>query len=159
MSNSARRKFRAPLHSWLQRITWVGMVSTIGLLSGWVPGLSQDFSSLAWSTAVYAQSSFSNDQVDSYAQVVLEMEPLRQRYYKQVKRLLGGTVPEDVCRQETLPKPVRRICDSFFKESEQIIEKRLSTGEFNQITRRAQTDSALKNRIQQALIRLQQNRR
>lgn len=160
MSNIAQQMFRGSLNYLVRRVGWVGVISTMGILSGWLPGLSNDVLTLTGSPAAYAQSSFSNDQVNNYAQAVLAMEPLRQRSYQQVQRLMGGKTPDDVCRQEGLPNPVRIICDRFFQESAEIIKgNRLSLNEFNQITQRAQNDSALKNRIQQALIRFQQNRR
>jgi hypothetical protein len=118
-----------------------------------MPGLAKDFSVVEFSTAAYAQSA---TQVSHYAEAVLEMEPLRQKSYREVRRIMGGNVPDETCRQGGLSKPVKAICDRFFRESADIIQKNnLSINEFNEITQRAQSDPGLKSRIQKELIRQQ----
>lgn len=125
----------------------------MGLLSGWVPGLSQDLSTVVFDTATYAQSA---EQVQRYARAVLMMEPVRQTAYQEVQRIMKGSVPGDVCRQGSVPRSVKDICSRFYTRSAQIIlSNRLSIADFNSITRRLQGDAGLRNRIQQEMVRQQ----
>lgn len=125
----------------------------MGLLSGWVPGLSHDLSTIAFGTATYAQSS---EQVQRYSRSVLMMEPVRQTAYREVQRIMKGSVPGDVCRQGAVPRSVKDICSRFYTRSAQIIlNNRLSISEFNDITRRLQGDSGLRNRVQEEMKRQQ----
>jgi hypothetical protein len=124
-------------------------------LTGVVPSWSGRVESqVVWSSTAFAQS---NGKIRNYAGAVLEIEPLRKRAYREVRRMMNGTLPNDVCRQGQLPGNVRSICTDFFDESANIIRKNnLSIGEFNEFTQRSQSDSGLMNQIQQELIRLQQ---
>ncbi len=123
-------------------------------LTGVVPSWSgRGDSQVVWSSTAFAQSS---GKIRNYAGAVLEIEPLRKRAYREVRRMMNGNLPNDVCRQGQLPGNVRSICTDFFDESANIIRKNnLSIGEFNEFTQRSQSDSGLMNQIQQELIRLQ----
>jgi hypothetical protein len=124
-------------------------------LTGIVPSWSGRLDSpMVWSSAAFAQSA---GKIRSYAGAVLEIEPLRRRAYRDVRRIMNGNLPNDVCRQGQLPGNVQSICTGFFDESANIIRKNnLSIGEFNDLTQRSQSDSSLMNLIQQELIRQQQ---
>jgi hypothetical protein len=125
-------------------------------LTGAVPSWSGrvDSQAATWSSAAFAQSM---SKIRNYAGAVLEIEPLRRKAYREVRRMMNGNLPNDVCRQGQLPGNVRSICSDFFDESANIIRKNnLSIGEFNEFTQRSQSDSGLMNQIQQELIRLQQ---
>ncbi len=124
-------------------------------LTGAVPSWSGRVDShVVWSSTASAQST---GKIRSYAGAVLEIEPLRKKAYREVRRVMNGNLPNDVCRQGQLPGNVRSICTDFFDESANIIRKNnLSIGEFNEFTQRSQSDSGLMNQIQKELIRLQQ---
>lgn len=142
----------------LSRLSAIGLVSALGVLSGWVPGFSSHQSLMVFDAPSYAQSAISNDDIVRYARTVLDMEPLRQASYQSVKRQMNG-VPGNVCRQGNVSASVKGVCNRFLNQSAQIIKKHgLSTEEYNAITRRLGSDKGLRNRIQKELIR-QQNRR
>lgn len=123
----------------------------IGVVPSWS---GRADSPITWSTAAFAQSA---NKIRSYAGAVLEIEPLRRRAYRDVRRMMNGNLPNDVCRQEQVPGNVRSICADFFDESANIIRRNnLSISEFNDLTQRSQSDSSLMNQIQQELIRQQQ---
>jgi hypothetical protein len=140
-------------------VQWWGillLVSSSGWLTGIVPGWSGETAHLSWSTAVWAQTA---NQIRNYAGAVLDIEPLRRKAYRDVRHMLKGTVPSDVCRLGQLPGTVNSVCSSFFDESADIIRRNnLSINEFNDITQRSKTDPKLMNQIQQELIRQQQER-
>ena len=123
-------------------------------LTGLVPSWSGQIDApLVWSSAASAQSI---SKVRNYAGAVLEIEPLRRKAFRDVRRMMNGNLPNDVCRQGQLPSNVRSICTDFFDESANIIRKNnLSITEFNDLTQRSQSDSGLMNQIQQELIRQQ----
>lgn len=144
------------VHAFVSRTVLVGMLSAGAVLSGWVPGLSKDLSTVVVGTAAYAQS-VSNDQVVKYARAVLRMEPVRQSSFREFQRLTGGNVPPD-CRRSGLPNNVEYVCKRFFTRSAEILQDSgLSIGEFNAITERLQNDAELKQRIQRELMRQQNN--
>jgi hypothetical protein len=139
-------------------VQWWGILLLMsgGLLTGIVPGWSGDTAHLSWSTIVLAQTA---NQIRNYAGAVLDIEPLRRKAYRDVRHMMKGTVPSDVCRLGQLPGTVNSVCSSFFDESADIIRKNnLSINEFNDITQRSKTDPKLMNQIQQELIRQQQLR-
>jgi len=154
MLNSTLPVAHKPLNSLVSRLSLIGTISAIGLLSGWVPGLSQDFSTLVFNTATYAQSA---EQVTQYAKAVLQIEPVRQEALAEAKQIMGGSVPSNVCRQSSIPNTVESVCKTFLSRSAEIIKSSgLTISEFNQITMRLQKDSGLRDRMRQELIRLQQ---
>lgn len=153
MLNFAQSNFGEARNRWLSRASLIGVLSAVGVLSGWVPGLSKDFSTVVFETTAQAQSS---SQVKKYARAVLDMEPLRQSSYREFTRLTGGNMPTEACRRGGLPNDVEYVCKRFFSRSAEIIEKNgLSIAEFNSITSKLQRDGSLKQRIQQELMRQQ----
>lgn len=151
MSNFVRASSH-PRHRSMTKIFWLSMLSSVGLLSGVVPGISKDFSQLSFDFSAQAQSA---EQISSYAKAVLEGEPVRLKYLNQARKVMGGSVPENVCRQSNVPGPIKGICARFFSESADVINRNISSQEFNQITQRAQSDANLRRRIQQEMIRQQ----
>lgn len=130
-----------------------GMLSATALLSGTAPQLARQASDYVLGAPAYAQS---GPEVSRYASAAYEIEKLRQSRYSEAKRLMGGNVPGDVCRQPDIPGNVREICNNFLKESAEIIKRNgLSTAQFNAITRKKDSDAALQRQIQQELLRLQ----
>jgi hypothetical protein len=110
------------------------------------------YTSLGLDSAAYAQS----NPVTQYARAAYEIERLRQSKYAEAKRIMGGTVPDDVCRQSNIPQPVRDICTELMDASADIIKRNgLSGRQFNDLTRQRETDPVLQQQIQAELLRLQ----
>lgn len=157
MFKSAQGKLGSMSKNRLSRAALIVVLSVGSLVTGWVPGLSKDFSTIVVGTAAYAQS-INSSQVTRYAQAVLEMEPVRQSSYREFRRLTGGNIPPEACRRGGLPNDVEYVCKRFFTRSADIIQSNgLSIAEFNEITQRLQSDAGLRQRIQKEMIR-QQNR-
>uniref|UniRef100_B8HU30 DUF4168 domain-containing protein n=1 Tax=Cyanothece sp. (strain PCC 7425 / ATCC 29141) TaxID=395961 RepID=B8HU30_CYAP4 len=106
------------------------------------------------------QTTISTDQVSSYARAVLSIEPIRRRYYQQAQQVMKGAVPKNSClgnNRANVPQELEDICSSYLSESKTVIEKnKLTLEQFNEITMRARSDTALNSRIQQELVRQQQ---
>lgn len=135
------------------RFAWASVLSVAGLLFGVVPQ-AQNPLQLASDSVAYAQGA--DPQITSYARAAREIERLRQQQYGEAKKLMGGNVPGDVCRQQDIPATVRDICNKFLQESAAIIQRNgLDVRQFNELTRRKDNDPALQRQIQSELIRLQ----
>ena len=95
-----------------------GAVSTLGLL----------FTSVA-----QAQSPA---DIAQYTTVLQQIEPQRMKYMAEVKRLMGGNPPENVCQQGNIPSKVREICDRFDSNSRTILQKSgMPVSKFNDVIR------------------------
>jgi len=95
-----------------------GAVSTVGLFFA---GVAQ-----AQSPADIAQ----------YTTVARQIELQRMQDIAEVKRLMGGNVPENVCQQGNLPSKVREICDRFDTHSRTILQKNgMPVAKFNDVVR------------------------
>ncbi|MCS6782850.1 MAG: DUF4168 domain-containing protein [Gloeomargarita sp. SKYBB_i_bin120] len=110
---------------------------------------------LSLSRPVVAQSTWSDERIQRYAQIVLELEPIRQAHLEEARRLLGTiNTSGNLCAERNLPAPVRNVCDRFFEKSQRLVEQRgLTVQEFNAITMQAQQDPNLSKRIQDAMLR------
>jgi hypothetical protein len=102
-----------------------------------------------------------SNEVISYAQAVLGMEPARQQAFDEIKKIMGGQeIPKIVCNDPksigSLPKKAQDIAVNYCQRSQKIVQDSGFTIErFNQITTDIQSDEDLKGRISKALIDLQ----
>ncbi|MBD2296925.1 DUF4168 domain-containing protein [Anabaena sphaerica FACHB-251] len=102
-----------------------------------------------------------NTEVTNYAQSVLAMEPKRQQAFEEIKKLIGGKeIPKIVCNDpssmNSLPNKAKDIAVNYCNDSQKIVAAHNLTFErFNQITVEYQNNNALKQRIYNTLIRLQ----
>ncbi|BCX12689.1 MAG: hypothetical protein KatS3mg067_1627 [Thermosynechococcus sp.] len=99
-------------------------------------------------------------EITTYARVVLEIEPIRQKYYRQAQAAFQGQVPRNSCfgmNPQNMPRGLETICANYGREAMQVLRKyNMSLEQFNAITLRAQQDGAFSQRIQAEMLRLQQ---
>lgn len=138
----------------LLRVGAIGVLSSFSLLSGVAPHLAQRPDALLSDAVAFAQT---DPSVTSYANAAYQIERLRQQKFKKVKEQFpDGNVPANVCQQQDIPASVRTICDEFMKESSDIIKNSgLTIAQFNDITRRKTSDTALQQQIDTELLRIQ----
>ncbi|MBD1870893.1 DUF4168 domain-containing protein [Cyanobacteria bacterium FACHB-471] len=147
----------------------IGILSTVSLVSGLVPGFQANSldrtATVAISNSAYAQANAISDQeVEDYARSVLAIEPIRQETYNQIKQIIGNRdVPAIACHQSNslnnLNRNIREIAVNYCNQSIAIVEQNnLDIGRFNLITTSQQSDAQLRERIQRALIQLQSRR-
>lgn len=129
---------------------------------GWgvVPDLTRPASRL-FDVAALAQN-VSDDEVQNYARAILDMEPIRQSAYNDIKKIVTpGSPPNIVCSTNStfsgLPGNARQIAVSYCNRSREIVQDSgLSIERFNQITSQIQGgDVDLERRIQSAMRDLQ----
>lgn len=146
------KRLSAQTFPWLKQTLLVGTLTSLTLLSGVLSPLSQLALTGALPGAVHAQS---DDLIVRYAQAAYEMEQFRRRDYAEVKRIMSGNVPEDVCDRGNIPAPVQAICGRFAERFDPILRKHgLSRADFNSVHRRA-NDPSVQQRIQQELLKIQ----
>lgn len=148
---------RPSLNRMLSKSLIVGVVSTVGLLSGFVPELSGKSPTLNFHASVYAQS---DGDVQNFARAAYTIEKRRLAVSEEVKKITGS-VPDIACNQpdrlESFPGNVRGIIVDFCNFSRQTIEKSgLTVQQFNDIMTRRQSDPQLQERINAAIRGLQQ---
>lgn len=145
-----------------------------GIMSGWLGmvGLPATVvgSHTPWATQpAIAQTNIANEEITQYAQAVLLIDQYRNDAYTEIKDILL-TVEMNVseiginCSDADLsrvPRSVRRdvrnILVEYCNQSQDAVEATgLSPRRFNEITEAHESDQTVFERIQQELIRLQQ---
>ncbi|MCC5641124.1 DUF4168 domain-containing protein [Nostoc sp. CHAB 5844] len=144
--------FRDPLKNLLPRNFFFGVLATASLFA----------STLTFTVKADAQTpAVNNNEIVSYAQAVLAMEPSRQQAFSEIKKLIGGgEIPQIVCNDpksiNSLPRKARDIAVNYCNRSQKIVEENgLTIERFNKITMEIQNDNNLKRQIYNTLIRLQ----
>ncbi|MBE9004277.1 DUF4168 domain-containing protein [Fortiea sp. LEGE XX443] len=152
MKRIANLVFQNTLESLLTRTCLFGVMATASLFA----------STLIFTGKAHAQTPVvNNNEIVSYAQAVLAMEPSRQQAFGEIKKLIGGReIPQIVCNDpksiNNLPQKARNIAVNYCNRSQQIVEENgLSIERFNKITVEIQNDNNLKRQIYNTLIRLQ----
>jgi hypothetical protein len=114
-----------PRPHWIQTLI-VGTCSILSVAVGILP-------------AQISQAQQSPADLEQYTNIAMQIERQRMQDYAEVKKLMGGTVPDNVCQKSDIPPKVREICDRFDKNSRDIIQASgMSIGKFNEITRYCQ---------------------
>ncbi len=142
------------------RLRWIAGIS-IGLLASvWLP------LSTFWQSG-YAQS-FTEEEISTYAAVVLAMEEIRRQAYADISDLLI-IANEDVTRHDlrcvnansleqmprTVRSQVRRLLINYCNDAKNLVEETGLTAQlFNAITAAHREDEALTEQIQLEIIRL-----
>jgi hypothetical protein len=151
------------LGRYLRRIFFSSILASTALVWGMAPEFSYHSPRISFSYTAYSQD-ISDQQVANYARAVLKIEDNRQQAYANIQRILGKKPPEIAChRRESLrnlPSEAQKIAVSYCNNSVAIVENSgLTRSQFNDITRRLRTDSSLKKRVQDALIRIQREQK
>jgi hypothetical protein len=120
------------IHPVLKRSLVLGAFSSIAVLAGWAPNLSQPDNPFG-SAASAQEPSFTR-----YVRAAVATEELRQPLEEQVRQLTGGALPRDVCRNlgqvsGDIRDDVKKLCQQFSRDAARIVfkEQKLSRDEFN----------------------------
>ncbi|MBW4561904.1 MAG: DUF4168 domain-containing protein [Mojavia pulchra JT2-VF2] len=144
------------------RISWQRLLSQTLSYSA-IATTSLVASALVLSSKANAQtpSPVNNNEINSYAQAVLAMEPARQQAFDEIKKIIGGReIPKIVCNDSqsisTLPKKAQDIAVNYCTRSLKIVQDNgLSIDRFNKITLELQNDNNLKTQVYNRLIDIQ----
>ena len=143
------------LNRTLTRSLMASLLALIGILHGCniVPTFSrQDPSST---------SEITDTDIVNYARTVLTIESQRQIAYQQIEDIIDDLPPEIACDSpksfRKLPNEVQKIAVDFCNSSKTIAKERgLTASKFNVMTQKAQGDKTLKQQIQNAMVKIQQ---
>ncbi|MBD1913725.1 MULTISPECIES: DUF4168 domain-containing protein [unclassified Leptolyngbya] len=158
------RSLAIPVHPRISRWLTISALSATGLLMGWVPNLSLTPNVAIMGQSAQAQAAISDADIRNYARSVLTIESRRQEALQNLRNASPNQqVPNIRCNDRNslngLPRQARTIAVEYCTVSQQVVEQNsLTIQRFNQITAAQQGDRNLAQRIQQELIRLQQNR-
>ncbi|MDJ0619156.1 MAG: DUF4168 domain-containing protein [Calothrix sp. MO_192.B10] len=102
-------------------------------------------------------------EIRNYADVLLKMEPQRQRAFEEIKKTLPnrrGGVPTIVCNDNNsingLPGRARSIAVRFCQRYQRIVEDNdMDIDRFNEITESLTNNDELKNSIYERLLEIQ----
>lgn len=161
-----------PVPQGVSRWLAIATLSATGVLLGWAPNFSTGSLTPQWEQAAHAlwfdagakQTNISDADIRNYARAVLSIESRRQAAFRAMQQVLPNRqVPNIRCDERSslngLPREARQIAVDYCTESQQVVEDLgLTIDQFNRITAAQQNDGSLAERIQQELIRLQQNR-
>ncbi|OUL27830.1 hypothetical protein BV378_08710 [Nostoc sp. RF31YmG] len=145
--------FQRSLQQMLSQSLSYSALATVGLVA----------SALIVSSKANAQTPqpVNTNEITSYAQAVLAMEPARQQAFDEIKKLMGEReIPKIVCNDSksigSLPKKAQDIAVNYCQRSQKIVEDNgLTIERFNKITVDIQSDDNLKRQISNTLIRIQ----
>lgn len=109
----------------LFRTVMVGSLSALGVCSA-----------ILSAQVSHAQSP---NELAQYTNIARQIERQRLQDYAEVKRIMGGNVPANVCQRGDVPPQVREICGRFESDSRDIITRSgMSVAKFNELTRYCQ---------------------
>lgn len=153
------------------RFVAIGLISLVGTALS-VPSLSitdadENYAySLNIGQPAFAQAStVTDDEVARYARAILDIEPVRQDATELLSSILGtDNLPAVMCNDESsygdFSREARQVVVDYCSQSQEIVESyQLTIRRFNAITEQQRTNRALRNRIQQELLRIQTSSR
>ena len=144
----------------LSRFIIANTLALFSIFGGWIPEFRWQPTTLVLQQFAYSQE-YSADKINRYAEAILSIETQRKKAFDAIQKTIGRVPSQLNCTSresiKKLPRDAQAIAVEFCNRSKQIArDSGLTATEFNQITAQAQQDSALKEQIQRAIIRLRQ---
>ena len=139
------------LHQILSQPLILATITTVSLISG----------TFGFNSQAVAQTFNVNDtELTNYVKAVLEMEPVRQQAFEEIKKIIGSKdIPQVICNDPTsvnaLPGKAKDIAVNYCNQSQQIVKKFISVERFNKITLEKQKNTTLQKQLYKASLNLQ----
>jgi hypothetical protein len=139
------------LHQILSQPLILATITTVSLISG----------TFGFNSPAVAQTFNINDtEITNYVKAVLEMEPVRQQAFEEIKKILGSKdIPQVICNDptslDTLPSKAKDIAVNYCNQSQQIVRKFITVERFNEITLEQQKNTTLQKQLYKASLNLQ----
>ncbi|MDB9535826.1 DUF4168 domain-containing protein [Dolichospermum planctonicum CS-1226] len=139
------------LHQILSQPLILATITTVSLISG----------TFSFNSPAIAQTFNVNDtELTNYVKAVLEMEPVRQQAFEEIKKIIGSKdIPQVICNDPTsvnaLPSKAKDIAVNYCNQSQQIVKKFISVERFNEITLQKQKNTTLQKQLYKASLNLQ----
>lgn len=139
------------LHQILSQPLILATITTVSLISG----------TFSFNSPAIAQTFNVNDtELTNYVKAVLEMEPVRQQAFEEIKKIIGSKdIPQVICNDPTsvnaLPGKAKDIAVNYCNQSQQIVKKFITVERFNEITLEKQKNTTLQKQLYKASLNLQ----
>jgi hypothetical protein len=139
------------LHQILSQPLILASITTVSLISG----------TFGFSSQAIAQTFNVNDaELTNYVKAVLEMEPVRQQAFEEIKKIIGSKdIPQVICNDSAsinaLPGKAKDIAVNYCNQSQQIVKKFIPVERFNEITLEKQKNTTLQKQLYKASLNLQ----
>ena len=144
-------------HKLFLPIAWLTGLATM-LVGCAAPPVAESPSPLPTVTSLTAE------EIERYAKALLAIDQSRQAASKEIQQMTNSnTVPDITCTKAesiaNLPKNIRDVVVNYCKQSKKYIDdtQGLTIAQFNAITVTAQSNPDLQQRLQNELVRLQNN--
>ncbi|MDB9452987.1 DUF4168 domain-containing protein [Dolichospermum circinale] len=139
------------LHQILSQPLILATITTVSLISG-----TFDFNS----QAVAQTFNIKDIEITNYVKAVLEMEPVRQQAFEEIKKIIGSKdIPQVICHDSAslnaLPTKAQDIAVNYCNQSQQIVRKFITVERFNEITLEKQKNTTLQKQLYKASLNLQ----
>lgn len=137
----------------------ISLLTTIGILGGIVPNISDKEQSISLDYYAYAQS-YTQQEIINYSQAGYQIELLRQQTYHQIKTLINQRPPNITCNQpgtlQNLDPNIRGIANNYCNNTMRIIRaNNLTVQRFNQLKQFYDQRGEFHQRVQQMLLEVQ----
>ncbi|MBD1213859.1 MAG: DUF4168 domain-containing protein [Dolichospermum circinale Clear-D4] len=139
------------LHQILSQPLILATITTVSLISG----------TFSFNSPTIAQTFNVNDtELTNYVKAVLEMEPVRQQAFEEIKKIIGSKdIPQVICNDprsvKALPDKAKDIAVNYCNQSQQIVKKFITVERFNEITLEKQKNTTLQKQLYKASLNLQ----
>jgi hypothetical protein len=139
------------LHQILSQPLILATITTVSMISG----------TFSFNSPTIAQTFNVNDtELTNYVKAVLEMEPVRQQAFEEIKKIIGSKdIPQVICNDPTslnaLPSKAKDIAVNYCNQSQQIVRKFITVERFNEITLEKQKNTTLQKQLYKASLNLQ----
>ncbi len=146
------------LNKVLSRFFIANSLAILGILGGVIPEVNWRPAPIVFSQRAHTQD-FNQNQINQYAQAVLDIEVKRKIAYSKIQEIIGRIPSQISCNQKEtikqLPREAQVVAVNFCNESKKVaLATGLTAAQFNAITEAAQKDTALKKRIQKAIVQI-----
>ncbi|MEM9275561.1 MAG: DUF4168 domain-containing protein [Cyanobacteria bacterium P01_F01_bin.143] len=134
----------------------ISILSTIGILSGFVPSIDRQEHKISFDYYAYAQNYTQQDIID-YSRAGLELELLRRKTYHEIKTIINQRPPNIVCDQpatlRNLSPNIRGIANNYCNNTMRIIrDNNLTVQRFNQLKQYYDQRGDFHQQVQQMLL-------
>jgi hypothetical protein len=143
----------------LSRFFTASVLSTIAILSGFVPEVSRQIPKFIFSFSAYAQD-FSQEEVVNYAKAGLQVEMLRRQVYQQLKETSNEPLTGIECNKpesyQNASEQVRQVVDSYCPRFTEIVKKNnLSVSRYNEMKVKYDRQDVFYQQVQNILLEMQ----
>ncbi len=146
-------------HKFCKYIVNISLLTTIGILGGFVPNIDTKEPRISFADYAYAQS-YTQQEIINYSQAGYQIELLRQQTYHEIKTTINQRPPNIICNQpgtlQSLDSNIRGIANNYCNNTMRIIrDNNLTVERFNQLKQFYDQQGDFHQEVQQMLLEVQ----